>query len=200
LKDDIARVYVEGAAELDAMGGYLSLDTTQLSDPSVSLKIVRGNEVSRQHALDVFSENVEISLNENIQAPVEAGDVLGSLSFTTHDGKSVTAQLAASRSVEKQPDPTPTPEPTRAPIISFDGNGRLGSVVVTLIVLFVIILIIGVILSLVASARRKKRRRLMEKRRREQQRRQVQMRRSNTYPEGRGRQTQSSRNIDRYRR
>lgn len=174
VRDEIMSVRVRNAIETDPYGGEVLLDLDMLSDPAYSVKVVSGNEVSRTNAIDRFAEGFVFHFNENITAPVNAGDVLGSFVYTDEGGREVTANLKASRSVEKQPDPTPTPEPTREPLIVFgEGSGRLGDIIMVIMILFAVILILGLVISAVAAAKRRKKRRMMEMRRREQLRRQA---------------------------
>ena len=43
----------------------------------------------------------EITINENISAPIAIGDVLGNIVYTCPDGKNITVDLVADKSVEK---------------------------------------------------------------------------------------------------
>lgn len=185
VKDEIATIHVDKAIDTDVNGGYLPLDLVQISDADFSVKAVSENDVSRQFVIEAFESNAQIMLPESIEAPVAQGDVLGRLSYTSDMGQSVTAQLVASRSIERQPDPTPTPEPTREPLIYFeDDDGRIGRIISILLILLVAVLILTVILSLVSAARKRKRRRMIEKRRREQMRRRAAN--ASRRPSGRG--------------
>jgi len=160
----IASVYVNGASETDAGGGYLDLELMLDVDHVPTEKVVKNNEVSRNFAMESFRTGAKVVLPESIEAPVSEMQEIGTLEYTTRTGDYVSARLVASRSVERQPDPTPEP------IISFGGGA--GGIIVTILVIFAVVLVLLIIICAVAAARQKKKRRMMEMRRREQLRRQ----------------------------
>jgi len=110
-------VQVENPRLTDEADGLLTL-TADFSGQSVSLR----DTVAEALLADTEALETDIKLIEGpIEAPVAAGDVLGTVTVS-HKGRTLfTADLTADRAVEvydPADEPTPTPAPTAAPTLT----------------------------------------------------------------------------------
>jgi len=158
---------VSNAAEDDPMGGVLEMELTQISDPSYVRMIQTGSEEARERAIADFAQRAQITLMDNLTAPITEGEFVGSFTYTAQDGQVLTASLIAGRSIAAQPEVT-----TVYDVFPFLSVFRNPLVVLLMAVL--ILLIVVVVLYSNAKRRRRERRRreLYEQRRREYLRRQ----------------------------
>lgn len=115
LQPEIATVTLENAIESDPGGGTMLLHLGDVAGGEATRMIQRNSERAMQLALDDVRSGIEVTWNRELAAPVEAGEILGSVRFAAPDGSEVSAALIASRSVEAKPEPTPTATPTLAP-------------------------------------------------------------------------------------
>ena len=175
---NFAQATIENAAEDDPDGGRLTLDVENVRDGGVTRMLVADSQVSLSYALDGISSSMSVSWNRELTAPVQAGEVLGTLSCALPGGASVTADLVAPRDVAVYVPPTPTPtpapakkekrqKPTAEPAEASVGeqpprqDGAPAGLVAALIALAVLI----VALLVAAHVREKKRRERLRRRR-----------------------------------
>lgn len=202
-QDQLATVQVEKAIETDIHGGSLALNLAEVSNPAYHRMVRTGSEASIAFVVSDFIENAEVTITNDLIAPISQGEEIGTLNYTARTGEVLTAKLVASRSVEKQPDPTPTPEPTREPIIqlpgksSDSGKGAEGMIVIALFLL-VGILLLAILMGLVSSAKKKRRRKEMEARRRAAMRRRQELQRRNGSAQRRNSSESRNRSRNRY--
>ena len=114
----LTRVRVENAAADDPEGGVLSLFMTPIEGGEATLRIVRDNDESAQRASEALIQSAQIEWTRQIIAPISEGEVLGTLRCALPDGKSVVAQLSASRDVSEAEaaEPEPKAESEEAPV------------------------------------------------------------------------------------
>lgn len=100
----LANVHIANAVSDDPYGGYLSLNIAQISDASYVRMVQSGNDESLRNAEDDFVTRSSIALIDDLSAPIEAGQIIGTFNYTTTDGQTITASVTAGRSVEAQPE------------------------------------------------------------------------------------------------
>ena len=93
-------VSISGASEQDIHSGELGLTLINLSG-SYTAACLDGNTAD---ALKDFTDNREVSISADLTAPIEAGTIIGSLSYITPEGIRITGTLVAERTVEEQPE------------------------------------------------------------------------------------------------
>ena len=193
MQTEICTVKLENAAEDDPNGGSMMLRYGNITGGEVGRMIQRNSEKAMQLAQEDVRKTLSIQWNRELAAPVTAGEVLGTLSFTAPDGSTVSAELMATRDVAARPEPTPSPTPTAAPTAEAEetrpsegeGNVRRApnpkNVGTLRVLLVVVILALAVVVALlvVAQRRRERRRREMQRRRAAQRRRAQAARRGN---------------------
>lgn len=171
-QEQIATVQIKNAAETDIYGGSLALNLSEISNPTYYRMVRTGSEASIDYVVSDFIENAEVTISDDLVAPVSQGEVIGSLTYTARTGEVLTANLTASRSIEKQPDPTP--EPTREPVVQTpsikNSSGNDGLIIIAMLLL-IGVLLLAILLGIVNNAKKKRRRREMEARRRAAMRR-----------------------------
>ena len=153
---------VSNAAENDPMGGVLEMKLTQVSDPSYVRMIQTGSEEARDRAITDFAQRAQITLMDNLAAPITEGEFVGSFAYTAQDGQVLTASLIAGRSIAAQPE--------RITIYDvFPFLAAFQNPLVLMLLAVLILLIVVVVLYSSAKRRRRERRRreLYEQRRRE---------------------------------
>lgn len=158
----LATVRVSNPHKDDPMNGLLNLKITQVSNPDYVRKVKTDNEGAMTEALNDFISRSEISIVDNLSAPVSAGEIIGSFSYTTQSGELITASLIAGRDIAAQPDPV-TLYDVFPFLIVFE------NLIVRLLVVVLALLILMLMLLSRAKRRRLERRRqeLYERRRRE---------------------------------
>jgi len=149
------------------MGDLLNLYITQVSDPGFERMCKTDNDGAMTAALQDFISRSELTIVDDLVAPIAEGEILGSYTYTSEYGEVITASLIAGRAIEAQPDPITLYDVF--PFLRIFEN-RL----VQLLILVLILLLIAVALHGRAKRRRLERRRreLYEHRRREYIRRQ----------------------------
>ena len=109
MQTELCTVKIENAAEDDPNGDTMLLRYTNLNGGDIRRMIQRNSEKAMQLAQEDIRKTLNIQWNRELVAPVTAGEVLGTLSFTAPDGSPVSADLIATRDVAAKPEPTPTP-------------------------------------------------------------------------------------------
>ncbi|MDO4740278.1 MAG: D-alanyl-D-alanine carboxypeptidase family protein [Eubacteriales bacterium] len=94
-----ATVQVANAIETDPQAGDLSLSMVNVAG-EYSVACLDGDASA---ALADFQAKRQYTITADLTAPIAAGAIIGSVSYTTEDGQSVTGTLIASRSVDEQP-------------------------------------------------------------------------------------------------
>ncbi len=158
---------VSNAHEDDPMGGVLDMKIAQISNPDYERMIQNGSEEAREKAIVDFTQRAQISLMDNLTAPITEGEFVGTFAYTAQDGETITASLIAGRSIEAQPEKTTIYDVF--PFLTAFQNPLVQMLLIVLILLLVVL-----ILYSNAKRRRRERRRreLYEQRRREYMRRQ----------------------------
>ena len=100
---NINTVSIANAAEDDAQKGLLELRLSQLSDDSYTVRIRTGNEAMAE-ALADFAARTQIAYNEGLRAPIDEGQIVGTLTYAAPDGTVVTGMLSAERAMEARPE------------------------------------------------------------------------------------------------
>ncbi len=144
------------------MGGVLEMKLTQVSDASYVRMIQTGSEEARDRAITDFAQRAQITLMDNLTAPITEGEFVGSFSYTAQDGQVLTASLIAGRSIAAQPEKTTIYDVF--PFLTAFQN----PLVLMLIAVLILLIVVLVIYSNAKRRRRERRRReLYEQRRRE---------------------------------
>lgn len=144
------------------MGGVLDMKITQVSNPEYERLIQTGSDVAMERALTDFAQRTQISLMDNLAAPITEGEFVGSFSYTAQDGELITASLIAGRSIEAQPERTTVYD-------VFPFLRAFQNPLVKMLVIVLLLLLFMMILYSNAKRRRRERRRreIYEQRRRE---------------------------------
>lgn len=163
----IATVQISNAHKDDPMAGVLALDIAQVSNLGYERMVQTDNESAMAKAMDDFVSRSEISITDNLAAPISTGEIIGSFAYTAQNGEVITASLIASRDVAVQPDPITIYDVF--PFLHIFDN-----MLVRLLIIVLLLLVLALILHGRAKRRRieRRRRELYERRRREYQRRQ----------------------------
>lgn len=153
---------VSNAHEDDPMGGVLEMKITQVSNSEYERLIQTGSDAAMERALTDFAQRTQISLMDNLAAPITAGEFVGTFSYTAQDGEIINASLIAGRSIEAQPERT-----TIYDVFPF--LRAFQNPLVQMLVIVLILLVVMLILYSNAKRRRRERRRreIYEQRRRE---------------------------------
>ena len=108
-----ARVTIENAAQDDPEGGSLLLRLEQSDAGGATLPVLRDGEAGLEAVLDDLAANARIEWSRPLEAPVAAGETLGTVRCALPDGRVVSARLTSPRDVAAQPAvETPKPAPT----------------------------------------------------------------------------------------
>ena len=199
MQTEICTVKLENVAEDDPNGDSMLLKYGSITGGDVQRMIQRNSEKAMQLAQEDIRKTLNVQWKRELVAPVTAGEVLGTVSFSAPDGTLVSADLIATRNVAARPEPTPTPEPTAAPKqAGRSGNGETIEIDVKegpkvnprntgalrLLTIIIAVALLAIAILLVAARRREvRRRREMQRRRAARRRRaQAQHRRSTSKP------------------
>ncbi len=187
MQTELCTVKIDNVAEDDPNGDSMLLRYANMTGGNVQRMIQRNSEKAMQLAQEDIRKTLNIQWNRELVAPVSAGEVLGTLSFTAPDGSTVSAELTATRDVAARPEPTPSPTPTIAPPVetpkdrgdaASDAAPRAertpnphntGAIRVMLVIVILALLTVAALL-IVAHNRRERRRREMQRRRAAQRR------------------------------
>lgn len=152
---------VSNAHEDDPMGGVLQMKLAQISNMEYVRMIQNNSEEAETRALEDFSKRSQITLMDNLAAPITEGEFVGTFTYTAQDGEIITASLIAGRSIEAQPE-----QVTLYDVFPF--LQVFENMLVRLLI--VVILLLIVVLALYNSAKRRRRerrrRQIYEERRR----------------------------------
>ena len=183
MQTEICTVRLDNVAEDDPNGDSMMLRYANINGGDIQRMIQRNSEKAMQLAQEDIRRTLNIEWKRELAAPVTAGEVLGSVSFTAPNGAPVSADLIATRSVEAKPEPTPSPTPTAAPKLAGAptqsagqreetavverpaANPRNTGVLRTLLIIVILALLAIVGLLIFAHRRRERRRRAMLRRR-----------------------------------
>ena len=170
---------IENAANNDPGSGVLSLELKQLNDVEYEIPVYKDSE-SYYSTLNDLRGNTSVEWKDDLRAPIEAGEVLGTLTVSIDEETYVSASLVATRDVAARPEPLALKD-----IFPFLAVFDLLAVrIVLIIVLVLILLLIFLNMRRKAIARRRKRE-LYERRKREyERRRQMQRRQAQTHTRG----------------
>lgn len=158
----IVTTRISNAHEDDPMGGVLQLKLTQVSNPEYERMVQTGNADALETAMADFTQRAQITLMDNLAAPITEGEFVGTFSYTARDGEVITASLIAGRSIEAQPEKTTIYDVF--PFLKVFFN----PLVQMLIVVLALLLAVVIIYANVRRRRRERRRRMLyEQRRRE---------------------------------
>lgn len=168
--DGISAIQVENAAADDIYGGKLSLILSQTSDDGYSVMALKDTDETEQK-LQSFRERTEVALTTDYlsklenRETVEAGSIVGTLTFAPDGHEAITGILIAARSVELQPIKISAWEylSERMPWIETLRDERVIYGIIGVVVLIVFLIILGSIRSVRRNRRRK---RIYEQRRR----------------------------------
>lgn len=180
----LAAIRISNAHKDDPMGGLLNLKITQVSNPEYERMVKSDNDGAMTAALQDFISRSELTIVDNLVAPISVGEIIGNYTYTAQNGEVITASLIAGRDVEAQPDPI-----TLYDVFPF--LRVFENKIVRLLILVLVLLVIVIALHGRAKRSRidRRRRELYERRKREYMRKQRQGYPSNTRPTYRGRQT-----------
>jgi len=158
----IVTTRVSNAHEDDEMGGLLQLKLAQVSNVGYERMVYTNSDTAMDTALDDFVDRSQIMLVDNLTAPISAGEIVGSFSYTAQDGEVISATLIAGRDIAAQPERI-----TLYDVFPF--LRAFENPLVTLLLVVMILLVVVLLLYSNAKRRRRERRRreVYEQRRRE---------------------------------
>jgi hypothetical protein len=193
---DLNATTIENAAKADPQKGLLSLRMTQVSDSDYARRVRNGDRALGE-ALADFKARTTVALNEGLRAPIEEGEIVGTLTYVSEEGDALTAMLTADRAVEARPEYATVYDvlPFLRPLEPFFSSGWATYVLITIVALIAAL----IVFTARRRARRNRRRqRIYELKRREYnrieaERRREEMRRAaarRRRPAPRGRPTQ----------
>ena len=168
--DGIQNIQVENSAKDDPYGGKLDLILSQTSDDGYSVMSLKDTDEAT-NLLKNFNQNATVTMTtdylEKVQnrEAIEAGSIIGTLSYRTEEGETITGTLIASRTVELEPLKVTAWEylTERMPWLLILTDER----VVYLSIAALVLLALITVLALVRGIRRNRRRkRIYEQRRR----------------------------------
>jgi len=162
----ITTTRVSNAHEDDPYDGVLQLRLAQVSDAGYERMIQSDSSGAMSRALDDFYQRSDIRLVENLSAPISAGEIVGSYTYSAQSGEVITATLIAGRDIAAQPE--------RVTVYDvFPFLQAFENPLVALLAIILVLLLVVYLLYRNARRRRQERRRreLYEKRRREYLRR-----------------------------
>ena len=139
---EINTVSIENAARDDAQKGLLELRLTQVSDGEFVRRVRPGSTAMAEMLAD-FTARTTITFNEDLQAPIEEGEIVGTLTYTPASGESVTAALVAERDVAARPEYATVYDvlPFLKPLQPFFASGMAWFVLVVVLVLIAALLL-----------------------------------------------------------
>ena len=139
----INTVTIPNAASDDAQKGLLEVRLTQLSNGEYTRRIRSGSE-GLAEALADFAARTEITYNEDLRAPIDEGEIIGTLTYTAPDGEVITGMLSAERAVAARPEYATIYDvlPFLTPLEPFFSSGAVWYVLIALAILIVVLLIL----------------------------------------------------------
>ena len=182
---EITSINVENASQKDPYGGELSLLLSQTSNDAYTLMVLEGSDELADN-VEYFNTHTTITLTTDYQdkiaasETIEAGSIIGQLTFNAEDGEVITGNLIASRTVEVAKKRKTFNEylTENYPAFKF-----ISSDLFLLILGVVLVIAVVIIVAMIArSARRARRRkRIYEQRRRDYNARRRSASRRSTY-------------------
>ncbi len=168
--DSVNTIQVENAAADDIYAGKLALILSQTSDDSYSVMALKDTDEAAQK-LHSFQERATVTVTTDYLSKIEqhqtieAGSIVGTLSFVTDAGETITGTLIADRSVELAPIKVSAWEylTERMPWVETLRDERVIYGIIGVLVLIVFLVILGAIRS---ARRNRRRKRIYEQRRR----------------------------------
>lgn len=162
---DLTSVLVPNAAYDDSQSGTLNLQVVNLSNEDYRC-MVRNSEGAMSKALGDFAQKVSIDLRSTLNAPIDAGEIIGNFSYTPASGEAVTAVLIASRDVKARPDSITVFDVF--PFLSVFDNEIVKWAAIVLLIVIVILIVWSIRRS---AIRQRRRREIYRIRRKEYERR-----------------------------
>lgn len=177
-------ITIENAADNDSGHGMLSLDLKQLNESEYEIPVYKDAD-SYYQTLNTLRKNTTVTMIDDLRAPIEAGEVLGTLTVTIDADNYISASLVATRDVAARPEPLALKD--IFPFLAVFDHPIVRAILIAIALLIVLLIVLNIRRK---AMERKRKRELYERRRREYLRRQ-QMQRRNAYP---GRRPNDSRN------
>ena len=115
--------------------------------------MVRNSEGAMSKALGDFAQKVSIDLRSTLNAPIDAGEIIGNFSYTPASGEAVTAVLIASRDVKARPDSITVFDVF--PFLSVFDNEIVKWAAIVLLIVIVILIIWSIRRSVIRQRRRR---------------------------------------------
>ena len=171
LSASYSNITIDNAADNDEGSGILTLELKQLNEVDYKIPVFKDSE-SYYTVLNRLRGQTTVTMVENLQAPIDEGEVMGTLTVTIDEDTSVSASLVASRSVAAKPKPLDLKD--IFPFLSVFDHPVVRALLILIAVLIVLLMILNVRRKAMEQRRKRE---LYERRRREYMRRQQQMRR-----------------------
>lgn len=171
---------IDNAADNDEGNGLLTLELKQLNEVDYKIPVHKDSD-SYYNTLNTLRANTTVTMMENLKAPIDEGEVLGTLTVTIDDETSVSASLVASRAVAARPEPLNLKD--IFPFLSVFDHPIVRAMLILILALILLLIVLNIRRKAVEKRRKRE---LYERRRREYLRRQ-QMQRQDPY--GRSRET-----------
>ena len=168
--DSFSAVTIDNAAEDDPSAGALTLRLDNVSGGDATRMVISGSEDSMDRAVKAVRKGAKVTWTRSLEAPVQAGEVLGTVSYTGDDGSAVTADLTAPRDVDVKVEvtPTPAPPPRQAGMVTPARSRSDLPSWLPMALLALAGLLVAVAVGLILSGQRRERRRSEAERRRRQ--------------------------------
>lgn len=170
LSASYSSVTVENAADNDPGQGLLALDAVQLNEVDYQIPVYKDSD-SYYATLSQLRQNTTVNMVSNLKAPIEQGEVVGTLTVNLDADTYVSLSLVASRSVAARPERLTLNE--IFPFLSIFEQPIVRTLLLLLVALFVILILLSAYRK---HVQRKRKRMLYERRRREYLRQQRQNR------------------------
>ena len=105
---------------------------------------IRSGSEGLAEALADFAARTEITYNEDLRAPIDEGEIIGTLTYTAPDGEVITGMLSAERAVAARPEYATIYDvlPFLTPLEPFFSSGAVWYVLIALAILIVVLLIL----------------------------------------------------------
>ncbi len=170
LSASYSSVTVENAADNDPGQGILALDAIQLNEVDYRIPVYKDSD-SYYSTLNQLRQNTTVNMASDLKAPIEQGEVVGTLTVNLDADTYVSLSLVASRSVAARPERLTLKE--IFPFLSIFEQPVVRTLLLLLVALFVVLVLLG---AYRRHVQRKRKRMLYERRRREYLRQQRQNR------------------------
>lgn len=171
LSASYSSINVENAANNDPGAGVLALDVVQLNDVDYQIPVYKDSD-SYYATLNRLRENTTVNMVSDLKAPIEQGEVVGTITININPETYVSASLVATRNVAARPAQLSLGE--IFPFLSIFDQPVVRALLILLAALLVVLLLLS---AYRRHVQRKRRRMLYERRRREYLRQQRQQQR-----------------------